>query len=519
MTQARAVVLLAILLLTTISFAWFPGHTFLLSDTQVYLPILQHIEDPGMLAADPMAIRPHVSFTVWDDLVLGLRHLTRLPWDYILIPLQFLCRAAGVLGLFLIARATGLSVAFSLTAAALLTLGATVNGPQVLSVEYEPVPRGFAFPVCILGMGLLARNCWNSAAVVLGIAWALHPLTAMPVWGLAFLLSLWQRQWLRSVFFLSGPLLLAATIPFQPASAEQSPFFARMDETLANLQKMRTSYAWVSTWFERFRVHFALLLTASLLASYWKRSHLPASLRPFFFLLPLGGALSIPVSWILTEQQRWMLGPQYQPARYVLFITFFAALSCALAGLHAAAKKRWPEAVAFLLVPCLIPLQPNLPDLSWQHAALALLAAATIAFARWPVLLAFALYPVLGGITNFPVVETPELTRLSEWAKANTPREAVFQFADVRRGLEPGVFRSRAARAIYADWKAGGQVNFQPNFAPIWGERWKQVERPQSLARYRELGVNYAVFGPEKAPKNKQPVWSNSRWKVFSTSE
>ena len=36
--------------LTAVSFWSFPGHTILQSDTQVYIPILQHLSDPSVLA-------------------------------------------------------------------------------------------------------------------------------------------------------------------------------------------------------------------------------------------------------------------------------------------------------------------------------------------------------------------------------------------------------------------------------------------------------------------------------------
>ena len=55
----------------------------------------------------------------------------------------------------------------------------------------------------------------------------------------------------------------------------------------------------------------------------------------------------------------------------------------------------------------------------------------------------------------------------------NTPKDAVFQFGDAERRLEPGVFRARAKRALYVDWKAGGQVNFLQPFAMLWAERWE----------------------------------------------
>jgi len=116
---------------------------------------------------------------------------------------------------------------------------------------------------------------------------------------------------------------------------------------------------------------------------------------------------------------------------------------------------------------------------------------------------------------NFPMVHTGELAELVSWARASTEPDAVFQFADVRRGLEPGIFRVRAERAIYADWKAGGQVNFLPSYARMWAERWRVIERPKPLGVYRELGVQYVVFTAARAPKGVTPVWSNRQWAVF----
>jgi len=42
--------------------------------------------------------------------------------------------------------------------AALFTLGATIVGPAVLTLEYEPVPRGFAIGLIFLAIGLVAHE-------------------------------------------------------------------------------------------------------------------------------------------------------------------------------------------------------------------------------------------------------------------------------------------------------------------------------------------------------------------------
>jgi len=142
---------------------------------------------------------------------------------------------------------------------------------------------------------------------------------------------------------------------------------------------------------------------------------------------------------------------------------------------------------------------------------------------RWaPVagLAAFWAIPAIGGVVNYPRLDTPELDRLSEWARAATPPDAVFLFPDAARSLEPGIFRSRALRAVYVDWKAGGQVNYLADFGEQWWFRWQQTmagrfKAPQ-LARYDGLGIQYIVLKPEHRLA-RAAVFENGRYVVYRT--
>src|SRR4051794_32589676 len=102
MTPSSVVAGCALLVLTAVSFFWFPGHSILISDTQIYIPILKHLENSAVLAADPIAVRPHVSFTLYDEIALAVRSITHVDFETILQVQQFIWRAAGILGLFLI---------------------------------------------------------------------------------------------------------------------------------------------------------------------------------------------------------------------------------------------------------------------------------------------------------------------------------------------------------------------------------------------------------------------------------
>jgi uncharacterized protein DUF6798 len=90
-----------------------------------------------------------------------------------------------------------------------------------------------------------------------------------------------------------------------------------------------------------------------------------------------------------------------------------------------------------------------------------------------------------------------EIRNLADWAKSVTPVDAVFLFPDVGRDKSPGVFRFFASRAVFVDWKSGGQVNFSRSFAMEWGKRWKNtMERSPSQTEIQDLEqkkINYVV--------------------------
>jgi hypothetical protein len=113
----------------------------------------------------------------------------------------------------------------------------------------------------------------------------------------------------------------------------------------------------------------------------------------------------------------------------------------------------------------------------------------------------------------------PELNELSRWARSESDRNAVFLFADAGRSLEPGAFRARSARALYVDWKGGGQINFFPRFSQVWWTRWQQTlaqpYRPDRVSAWGLLGVDYVVLSAKNRLADRQAVYENSRYVVY----
>ena len=63
----NAAVFLALVLLALLGFFRFPGHTFLQSDTQIYVPMFERIEHPGLYQGDPLMDTMHVALTIYDE--------------------------------------------------------------------------------------------------------------------------------------------------------------------------------------------------------------------------------------------------------------------------------------------------------------------------------------------------------------------------------------------------------------------------------------------------------------------
>ncbi len=518
--QEKLLVGAVCLVLALLSFFLFPGHTILQSDTQIYIPIMERLMDPSVLGRDLVAVNPHVRYTGYDEIAMGLSRVFHVGLEPVLIAQQLIYRTVGVLGVFLIGIGAGLARRWSFILASILTLGATITGPAVLLVEYEPVPRGFALPFLLLSLGLLMNERWSAASYAAGFAFIMHPPTALVFCMLLGLIMLWSRKWKPVVILIVSAQLLTVLAAIQGNQTEAQSFLSILSPELEQLQRMRASYNWVSLWGAKMLPHYFMLLVFAGIA-YWRMyRQISKRARIFFVALPLIGLLSVPVSFVLLDGLKWSFISQFQPGRYLLYVPMFAMLCGGIAGLRAARAGRYAEALAFLLLPYFLTMDSNLLAPVPVHIVLAAaLAAVAVVCSRYSqffpaaCVAPFLLIPFVGNVQNYPPLHSPELSQLVDWARTNTDKDALFQFAEFGHDLQPGVFRARAERALYVDWKAGGQVNFLPVFADIWWSRWQHVQNPMTLADYAKLGIDYVVFS--HALEGEAPVYSNRKFFVY----
>jgi hypothetical protein len=134
---------------------------------------------------------------------------------------------------------------------------------------------------------------------------------------------------------------------------------------------------------------------------------------------------------------------------------------------------------------------------------------------------AFFIIPAIGLVHNYPSLETPELDQLADWTRAHTPVDALFLFPDARTGLDPGIFRARASRALYVDWKSGGQINYFPGFAEQWWTRWVEsgsgrwIVHAADLPKFAERSIDYVVVRAENVLPDVRAAYRNSRYAVY----
>jgi len=518
----------AALALSLLTFFQLPGHTYLQQDSQIYVPILEHLRDPSVLRNDILAQQPHVAFTVYDEAARFLRVVSGLGFREVLTLQQIVTRALGIWGLYLMATALGLSIGPAVLVAAICSLGARILGPEVLTWEYEPTPRAFAVPLLLCGVGLAAHRRYFAAGIAGSAAFLYHAPTAAPFWAVFVVLLALRKKASGMVPLLAGGVLLAIAAWAQVGSGEGQMFFARLTPFQEQLQRMRTPYVWISAWPAGLIPHYLIL--AGILLAAFARIRRTISLDAGLFLLglPALGLASMPLSWLLLERWGWALVPQVQPMRALLFVALSMQFLTAAAGVDAVTRRRPWEAFGWFALAYLLPLDAVITrPLPWRGFVLVLVfAALTVLAARFHTLLApaaalaaFFAIPLVSGVVNYPRLHTAELAQLSEWARSSTPQDSVFLFPDAGHALHPGVFRSEALRAVYVDWKGGGQVNYLKDFGDQWWFRWQQTMangfHPAEILKYGGLGITYVVLQPQnRLPR--PPVFENLKYVAYS---
>lgn len=515
-----------------------PGRAYLISDTQIYSPMLDRIVDPSLYTRELVAQKQHLSLTVWDEVLLTVRRVTGIPHEYILDVLQALSRLLGLYGLFLIGTALGLSESAALLIPAIVGLGASVYGPAILTVEFEAVPRGIAGMLSLLALGWAMHGTNRNAALAAGVGFLFHAPAVVPFLVAFTIFQLWRREF-RPLGWISAFVVVSAIFAWlQPGIVEKQSFFTIVDPAWEELQRMRASYNWLSTWKPWAFWNFLSNGVVAGLALWRIWKHLGVRARFYSAALPLIGLLSLPIAWFVMERMKWALMAQVQPARAVLFTLVFALILSIAAALYAVRAGKWVEAALwfgpsiFTALHTYLWEQYSIPQQDLQMSAVGIAAALLTAwFSKRSAQITIVSATLAVGVavlcgwlwkdvlkkSNFASPENPDLTAASQWVRQNSPKDAMFLLPELVRSSESGVFRVRAQRALYVDWKIGGQVNYSRDFSFEWWRRMKLADdKTRALSSWKAEGVDYLILKAATAFPHGREVYRNSRYAIYN---
>jgi hypothetical protein len=266
-------------------------------------------------------------------------------------------------------------------------------------------------------------------------------------------------------------------------------------------------------------------------------------LRWFFICTPAIGIVSVPASYFLLEHLHLMFGAEEQPARALLMTVLFASMACGMAGMAAASARKIGEAWLWFLPVMSLPMKVRVLDLAQIHdvsnlrillvaialsGALAFLIGSSYGKTRpWAVLampcMAIFAMPWLGGVENYPHIDKRPILEIADWARDNTWGSSMFLFPDAGHALYPGIFRAESRRALWVDWKSGGQANYFESVGVEWLQRWQQgmeggFSRPR-LEALLPLPIDYYVFKRKHSLAPLKPVYQNAEFVVYDAQD
>jgi hypothetical protein len=531
----------SVIVLTGLGYWSFPGHSYLESDTQIWVPMMERIYNPVLFSDDHMVSRPYLALTAYDEITVGLREYAGLDFQHGLQIQQVVFRACAAAGLLLIASQFGLGPPAALFVAGVMILNAT--GPGMGTTDLEPVPRSFALGLLLLGVGLALNRRFLAAGIAGALGFLIHPPTLAPFFLVAAFVVL--RRSARPILLaplLPAAVVLALLMHFQSGTTEPLDLFRRLDPFQEALLRQYMRPRFVSEWNRR-EVLDCLCECAVVGAALWRlreRLQNGSALRDWLWGFAAVGGLSVPFAWIVLDQAHWALAGPWDPIRALFFIALLASLLSAVCGIIAVQKKIWWEAPMWLAIAFALPVKDRLVTWfvnPWLIALVVALVGVSVA-AAWfsgtkPAsrtrglalaiagVLPFLALPASGLLAPPAPADSPELKQLAEWARAKTDETTVFLFADDGLFGGSGPFRARALRSVYVDYEGRAVASFYPGFAAEWMMRWRDVHQggwlvgPQDFPDLAERHIDFVVLRKEHAIPTKRPAFSNSRYEVY----
>jgi len=449
---------IGLLLALTLGAMLVQGYHPMVEDAEIYLPGVERILHPELFPTNTLFFESHAHLTLFPNLVAASVRWSHLPLEAVLLVWQLLAvfllllacwQLSGKLFTERMSRWAGVALV-----AALLTL--PVAGTALYIMDQYTNPRNLTAFAGVLAIAFILDNKYLSAALVLCLAAAVHPL--MAVFGFAGCAGL---TCLRQLDLRRDLALLGLVLPFGISLQPPPPAYHQV----ALLHSYHYLLRW--RWYEWLGVAGPLLLfwTFSRLARQRKSANLDLLCRTLIILELACVAAAVVLSWARFESLA-----RLQPMRSLhLFYILFLLCSGGLLGDYVLKNRvtRWLALFVPLCAGMFLAqraLFPNSAHLEWPGRS-----------------------PQNSWAQSFL------------WIRGHTPADALFAldpyYMEIAGEDEFG-FRATAQRSRLADVvKDSGAVSMFPTLADQWLDQvdalrgWKNFQ----TADFERLKVQYGV--------------------------
>ena len=477
---------------TAVSMLAITPYRFGVADHALTIPFLKQWIDPTLFASDYVVNeKGHLYTALWPVLAYFIR-MTGLSIETVFLAGYIIALYATFVAIGVFAREMAAS-----TSAGLLAMFIAVFTKYELAgaatIDDVFLTRVLAVPLTLFAFTEVARRCYVGAGVLLGIAFVIHPLTAIYAGGMVGLLALFaaisgrEREIVPGIgafLAIASPILLWKALDPVALPVIADP------EWLAVLKLRSPHHVAALEWSPILYVATAALVAVVVACAPSIEERHGRLLKWLSFAGLAVCAFDIPFAELLPISAI----VQLQLFRASAFLAYLAIVAYA-GALLGAAKLALP--VSGLATLWLAGFAVLYGAEGWPFALVALmvLIAAMATYRRMfdrapaPELLALVLIGLLGGLAfgaarNRPPIRFSNLQpaawlEVQRWARMATPKDAVFIVPPGHDG-----FRVESERTIYGDWKDGTQAFFNAEVGREWLKRMKRLGyRPEMPVR------------------------------------
>jgi hypothetical protein len=467
---------MAILFLLSLLMIAVQGYHFGVDDAAIYLPAVERFAHPGLFPYGADFFLSHSRVSFFSDIVGAMVRWLHVPlvWTVLVfhvLSIYLLLLAGRWLAGVCFTRARA-QWAATLTLASVLTV--PVAGTALSIMDPYLTARSLSTPLTLFALTAILAGRPAAATVFLGITALLHP--QMAAYGVALLV------------LLSLPRFAPGPVPAEEALAGSVGVFHRLpggfhlgpaQEPYRQTLYSRTFFfAWAWTWVEWAGVVLPLAILF-LIARVSFSVMTPAAARLCRALLALG-LLSTAAFLLFGSSPYFDEFVRLQPMRsfQLIYIVMFLLLG-GLAGEYLLRDKVWRWLLLF------VPISITMYCVDRS------------------------LYPASQHLELPGRTDTNPWLQAFEWARSNTPQDAVFALPPEYL-LIPGEdlhgFRAIAERSMIADRvKDSGVASIFPQMAPEWEREqqltqgWDHYTAPDFLALATRSPVTWVMVQPRQA--------------------